>query len=131
MTEVKYPDPLMPIDELAESSSDMEFQAHIRTFNAMLSVAGWFIIHLAILLASLYFFIIADQPIVGTFGIFCAILLLIYGGLRRSSVRADVVKAIAAGPTARHHQDPSPGLGDRLKALGDVRRLRPIDDRLG
>ena len=113
MTELKSPDPLMPIDELAESSADMDFQAHVRTFNAVLSVAKWFLLHVAIILVSLYFFVIANQPLVGTLGIVSAIVLLIYGGLRRPSVRADLMKARSAGPSARHHRDPSPGLSDR------------------
>jgi len=113
MTELQSPDPLMPIEELAESSADMDFEAHIRTFNAVLSVAKWFVFHVAIILVSLYFFVIANQPIVGTIGIAFAILLLIYGGSHRPSVRADVTKALGDGPAARQHRDPSLGLSDR------------------
>jgi hypothetical protein len=115
MTAVNSPDPLAPIDELAESSPDMDFQAHVRTFNAVLSAAKWFIIHIFILLVALYFFAIGNQPVIGIFLILCSIGLLIFGLLRRPSVRADVMKAMDAAPgTARGaHVDYSPGAGDR------------------
>jgi len=115
MTVAHSPDPLMPIDDAAESSPDMDFQAHVRTFNAVISAAKWFIAHLSILLVSLYFFAIAGQPVVGTFGILCSILLLIFGLLRRPSIRADIEKAAGAAPGTppSQHVDHSPGLGDR------------------
>jgi hypothetical protein len=115
MVVARSPDPLMPIDEVAESSPDMDYQTHVRTFNAVISAAKWFIIHVFILLAALYFFAIANQPVVGTLGILCSIALLVFGLLRRPSIRADIKKAAAAmpGAPARAHIDPKPGEGDR------------------
>lgn len=107
------PDPLVPVDE--ESLPEMDFPAHVRTFNAVLSVARWFLIHVFILLIALYFFAIANQPGVGTFLILCSVVLLVYGLLRRPSIRADIEKAVEAGPTApaAGHVDRTPGQGDR------------------
>lgn len=107
------PDPLVPVDE--ESSPEMDFPAHVRTFNAVLSAARWFVIHVFILLVSLYFFAIAHQPVVGSVGILCSVLLLIYGLLRRPSIRADIDKAVEANPAAPRpqHVDHNPGQGDR------------------
>lgn len=107
------PDPLVPIDE--ESSPEMDFPAHVRTFNSVLAAAKWFIIHLFIILIALYFFAIASQPVVGTFLILCSVALLIYGMLHRPSVRADIVKGVQAGPggTEADVIDPVPSEGDR------------------
>jgi hypothetical protein len=98
-----------------ESSADMDFEAHVRTFNAVLSAAKWFVIHVFILLVALYFFAIANQPVVGTVGILLSIALLVFGLLRRPSIRADVMKAAGAGPGAPFfkHVDHHVGLGDR------------------
>ena len=108
------PDPLIPVDEVAESAPGMDYEAHVKTFNAVLGAAKWFVIHVAVLLASVYFLAIAGQPVVGAFGIACSAALLAFGMLRRPSVRNDVVKGLAAGPTAPEprHIDPTPGLGD-------------------
>ena len=109
------PDPAIPIDEVAESSPEMDFPAHIRTFNAVLSMARWFVIHLFILLVALYFFAIAGDPVTGALLICCSIALLVYGALRRPSIRADLAKAAGAAPAASEaqHVDPAPGEGDR------------------
>jgi hypothetical protein len=97
-----------------ESLPEMDFPAHVRTFNSVLSVVKWFVIHLFILLIALYFFAIANQPAVGTFLILCSVALLIYGLLRRPSIRADIEKAVEAGPSAPApaHVDHTPGRGD-------------------
>jgi hypothetical protein len=109
------PDPFMPIDEVVESSPDMDFQAHIRTFNAVVGAAKWFIGHVFILLIALYFFAIANQPVIGTFGIVCSIALLIFGLLRRPSIRADISKAAGVTPGApgRAYLDARPSEEDR------------------
>ena len=107
------PDPLVPIDE--ERLPEMDFPAHVRTFNSVLSVIKWFVIHVFILLIAVYFFAIANQPGVGTFLILCSLGLLLYGLLRRPSIRADIEKAIEAGPTAPapRHVDHTPAERDR------------------
>ncbi|HEX4297255.1 MAG TPA: aa3-type cytochrome c oxidase subunit IV [Devosia sp.] len=107
------PDPLVPIEE--ESSPDMDFAAHVRTFNAVVSTAKWFVAHLLLLLIALYFLVIAGQAVTGIFFLCCALALLVFATLRRSSIRADLAKGLAAGPTApaRDAIDRTPGLGDR------------------
>jgi hypothetical protein len=108
----RSPDPLLPEEE---SLPEMDYPAHVRTFNSVLSVIKWFVIHVFILLIALYFFAIANEPEVGTFLILCSVALLIYGLLRRPSIRADIEKAIESGPSAptSRHIDHTPGEGDR------------------
>lgn len=114
MAEVIHtPDPMLA-EEIAESSPQIDYPAHVKTFNAVLSAAKWFMIHVFILLAALYFLGIAHDP--GTAGVLlvCSIGLLIYGLLRRPSVRTDVIKGLHAAPAAseRAHIDPQPGTAD-------------------
>jgi hypothetical protein len=111
-TTATSPYPLVPIEE--ESSPDMDYAAHVRTFK-VLNTAKWFVAHLLILLIALYFLIIAGQPVTGVFFLCCALALLVYAALRRSSIRADLAKGLGAGPTApaRDTIDATPGLGDR------------------
>lgn len=109
------PDPFEPIDDVAESSPGLDYASHVRTFNAVVSAAKWFVIHVLILLVSLYCLGIAHQPVLGAFGILCSIVLLIGGLLRRPSVRADLAKGLQASPASPRdaHIDHSPGLKDR------------------
>ena len=111
MAQPTSPDPVIPIDD---GSPDMDYQAHVRTFNAFLSAGRWFVIHLFILLVALYFGAIANQPGTAIALILLSVALLIYGLLRRPSVRADVTKGLMAGPGAtwREHTDERPGEGD-------------------
>jgi hypothetical protein len=98
MAAITSPDPTIPIEE-GEMPSD-EYAAHVRTFHAFLSVTRWFVIHLFIILVALYFGAIADRPAVAGALVLVSIGLLIYGFLRRPSIRADLRKGLAAGPGA-------------------------------
>ncbi len=113
MADITSPDPTIPIDE--GEMPPAEYAAHVRTFNAFLSVAKWFVIHLFILMVALYFGAIADQPAVAGVLVLVSIGLLIYGFLRRPSVRADLRKGLAAGPgaPARKTVDHTVSEGDR------------------
>jgi hypothetical protein len=95
MAQPTSPDPMIHIED---GSPDMDYQAHIRTFNAFLSVGRWFVIHLFILLVALYFAVIAGQSTLGLALVLLSVGLLIYGLLRRPSIRADIEKGLEAGP---------------------------------
>ena len=105
------PDPSIPI---YDGSPDMDYQAHVRTFNAFLSIGRWFVINLFILLIALYFAVIAGQSGLGLALLLLSIALLIYGLLRRPSIRADFEKGLKAGPGSalRDHTDQAVGEGD-------------------
>jgi hypothetical protein len=90
------PDPLTPIAE--ESSPGMDLPAHVRTFNAVMGLAKWFVAHLALILVALYFFAIAGNSLAGTFFLLCAVALFIFGVLRRATVRRDISDAMDSGP---------------------------------
>jgi hypothetical protein len=111
MAQPTSPDPAIPIDD---GSPDMDYQAHVRTFNAFLSTGRWFVTHLFILLIALYFGAIANQPGTAIALIGLSVALLIYGLLRRPSVRADVTKGLMAGPGAtwRERTDDNVSEGD-------------------
>lgn len=115
MAEVIHTPDLLLAEEIAESSRQVDYPAHVRTFNSVVSVAKWFMIHVAILLVALYFIGFGNAPAAGFLLVGFSIALLVYGLLRRPSIRADVAKAAAASPAADDavHVDHSPGLGDR------------------
>jgi hypothetical protein len=92
------PELLIPVEE--ESSPGMDYASHVRTFNTVLGAAEWFVVHVLILLAAVYCFLIIGQPGPGTFLVVCSLGLLVYALLRRPSVRAEVIKGIEAGPAA-------------------------------
>jgi hypothetical protein len=99
---------------IQDGSPDMDYQAHVRTFNAFLSVGRWFVISLFVLLVALYFAVIAGQSGLGVALLLLSFVLLIYGVLRRPSIRADFEKGLHAGPGAalRDHEDRAVGEGD-------------------
>ena len=60
-----------------------EYAAHVRTFNAFIAGAKWFVIHLFIVLVALYCAAIANRPVLG-FALFVVSAgLLAYGFLKR------------------------------------------------
>jgi aa3 type cytochrome c oxidase subunit IV len=110
---IHTPDPMLA-EEIAESSPNVDYPAHVRTFNAVMSTAKWFLVHVFILLVALYFLAIAHDPVTAVVLFLCSIALLIYGLLQRPSIRADVAKGLQATPAAseRRHVDPQPGMAD-------------------
>jgi len=110
---IHTPDPMLA-EDIAESSPNVDYPAHVRTFNAVLSAAKWFVIHVFILLLALYFLAIAHDAVTAVVLILCSIGLLIYGLVRRPSIRADVAKGLHAAPAASEpaHLDPQPGTAD-------------------
>jgi hypothetical protein len=91
------PDPLVEVEDPV--SPDMDYAGHIAFYNAFLGAGKWFIIHLTILIVALYFFIIQGAPLIGGFLLACSIGLLIYGFLRRGTIRDDLAAGLSAAPT--------------------------------
>lgn len=77
----------------------MDFPHHVSTYNRVLHLTKWFIAHLALLVISLYFFIIAVQGLLGALFLALAIGALIYGILSLPEGRT--AAAAAAGLTDR------------------------------
>jgi hypothetical protein len=57
----------------------MDYASHERTYRRFMHLLKWFVIHLALLLPALYFFIIAGQGVVGTLFLGLALAALGYG----------------------------------------------------
>jgi hypothetical protein len=60
-------------------SEEMDYPAHIRTWNRFLHMGKWFIIHMIFIGISLYFFLVASQHLVGIVFLAIAVVLLGYG----------------------------------------------------
>ena len=83
--------------------SNEDYLSHVRTYNRVLGMAKWFVLHMAIILPALYFFVIAGNPGMGAALIVLSIGILIYGFLRRTSIRRD----LAEGLTGEVESDPA------------------------
>ncbi|HEV7346209.1 MAG TPA: aa3-type cytochrome c oxidase subunit IV [Devosia sp.] len=79
--------------------ASMDFQHHVNTYNRFLHLTKWFVIHLCVLLVSLYFFIIAANGIGGVVFLVLAIAALVYGIM--SVPEGRTAAAAAAGATDR------------------------------
>lgn len=90
------PDPAIPAVEPMVTSPDLA--SHILMYNRVLSVAKFFIIHLAIIVIGLYFFVIALNPTAGAIMFLISIVLLVYGFLRRRPIRDDIAAAMSGSP---------------------------------
>lgn len=58
---------------------EMDYPAHIRTWNRFIHMLKWFIIHLVCVAVALYFFLVASLHFVGVFMLICAAVALGYG----------------------------------------------------
>lgn len=87
------------VDPLVETVSpeppQIDYVAHVRTFNRFVNLVKWFCVHMFFVLASLYFLIIAHQPIFGTVLLVVAVLLLVYGITRNPNVNRDMDEGFA------------------------------------
>lgn len=57
----------------------MDYASHQRTFLRFLHLLKWFVVHMALLLAALYFFIVGGQAIAGSVFLILAVVALGYG----------------------------------------------------
>lgn len=57
----------------------MDYASHQRTFRRFIHLLKWFVVHMALLLPALYFFIIGGQAIAGTVFLILAVAALGYG----------------------------------------------------
>jgi hypothetical protein len=83
-------DPLVETVTPEPSPPQMDYPAHVATYNSFLSLIKWFSIHMCLIVPALYFFIIAGMPGVGFALLGSAIALLIWGLLRTPKVNRDV-----------------------------------------
>ena len=82
----------------AETPPAMDYRMHRGTYERFLHLVKWFVIHMAVLLPALYFFIVAGQPLVGTALLTLAIALLIYGIVTIRAVAHDIGAAFTDEP---------------------------------
>lgn len=81
-----------------------DYRDHARTYYAFLHLLRWIVAHLFIVLAAVYCFGVANQPLLGT-----AILILAF---------AVAIFGIVTTPSAAHHQ-----VGEPARPLRKVMRL--------
>ncbi|QYO76087.1 aa3-type cytochrome c oxidase subunit IV [Devosia salina] len=94
----KSPDPLIPPGPV--EAPGMDYPAHVRTYNGFMNLLKWFVIHIAILLAGLYFVVLAGDPYAGGVLILAAIGALVYGLLNNPGIRQDARAATTGGKIA-------------------------------
>jgi hypothetical protein len=90
------PDPAIQPPPL--SGGQMDYPAHIQTYNGFMNLLKWFTIHMALLLVGLYFMIIANGPWTGGFFVLVAIAALVFGLMRNPNLNQDVQSAATGGP---------------------------------
>lgn len=76
----------------------MDYASHERTFRRFLHLLKWFVVHLALLIPALYFFIIAGQGVVGTVFLILAVVALGYGVISVPEAARDLGETVKAGP---------------------------------
>jgi hypothetical protein len=65
--------------EVEIMSEDMDYPAHIRTWNRFVHLGKWVIVHMIFIGISLYFFLVASQHLVGIVFLAIAVFVLGYG----------------------------------------------------
>ena len=71
---------------------------HRATYERFLHLVKWFVIHMAVLLPALYFFIVAGQPAVGATLVALAVGLLAYGIITTRAITRDLGAAFSDEP---------------------------------
>lgn len=74
----------------ADAPPKMDYPSHRRQYNRFLHLVKWSVIHFALLVPALYFFIIAGQGIVGTVMLILAVVALGYGVMSTSGIADDI-----------------------------------------
>lgn len=72
----------------------MDYDSHRRQYRRFLHLTKWFVIHALILLPSLYFFLVGNQPLTGGILLAAAIVALGYGIVSTSGIKEDVEETI-------------------------------------
>jgi hypothetical protein len=71
-----------------------DYRSHKRQFDRFLHLTKWFIIHAALLLPALYFYVVAGEGIAGTAFLLLGLIALAYGVLTTGGIGRDVEAAI-------------------------------------
>jgi hypothetical protein len=87
-----------PSVQLSEIPPAMDYASHLRQFHRFVHLLKWFVIHLAFLLAALYFFLIGGQPIIGAVSLAIAVGMLGYGILSTPQIARDIGRALENQP---------------------------------
>ena len=88
-------------DDVRVEPPMLDYAAHKRQYNRFVHLLKWFIIHFALLLPALYFYIIAGDAMTGTVLLVLALGAFVYGILSIGSIRHDVeAAAVSAAETA-------------------------------
>lgn len=86
------PDPL--IETPVQVTSDMDYPAHVRTYNRFINLLQTMIAHLVFLVMALYFYVIGHNPVVGTILLVIAVLVLLFGLFRNPAINRDFNQAL-------------------------------------
>lgn len=90
---LKNADPLVESVTPEPSPPQMDYPAHVATYNRFLSLVKWFCIHMCLIVPALYFFIVQGNAGIGFFLIAIAIGLLLWGLLKNTRLNRDVAVA--------------------------------------
>lgn len=90
---LKNADPLVESVTPEPSAPQMDYPAHVATYNRFLSLVKWFCIHMCLIVPALYFFIIQGSAGIGFALLASAVALLIWGLLKTPKVNRDVAVA--------------------------------------
>lgn len=83
-------------------ASAVDYRSHQRQYGRFLHLIKWFVIHMALLLPALYFFLIGGQAVTGTAFLVLALVALGYGIISTPGVGRDLEAAIeSAGHPGR------------------------------
>ncbi len=99
MTIVQPESPDPTIQEPAEVTTDMDYPAHIRTYNRFLNLMKSVIAHFVFLLPALYFFIVGHNPVAGAVLAIIAVVVLLYGLFRNPAINRDFNAALDTSAT--------------------------------
>jgi hypothetical protein len=87
-----------PSVQLSDIPPAMDYASHVRQFHRFIHLVKWFVVHMAFLLAALYFFLIGGQPIIGTVLLAIAVGALGYGILSTPQIARDFGRALEDKP---------------------------------
>lgn len=88
-TRLKNANPLIESTP-GEAVTQMDYPAHVKTYNQFLGLVKWFCIHMCFLVPALYFFIVQGNALAGIVLLLAGIAVLIYGLSNHPKVSRDL-----------------------------------------
>jgi len=88
-TRLKNANPLIESTP-GEAVTQMDYPAHVKTYNQFLRLVKWFCIHMCFLVPALYFFIVQGNALAGIVLLLAGIAVLIYGLSSHPKVARDL-----------------------------------------